>query len=239
MRRADRLFQIVQHLRGRRLTTAEWLAQRLQVSRRTIYRDVQDLMLSGVPIEGEAGVGYMVRHGLDLPPLMFSREQIEALVVGARLVRRFAGGALAQSAQSALDKIEAVLPEELRARVEQTRVFVPHFAADEKTSKLFDGVHLALNQRRFIAIRYTRADGELSLRTLRPLGLYFWGAVWTLAAWCELRQDYRSFRIDRIQQLDLLAEQFAEDGGITLQEFINCQYRQCDAERARPPDVTS
>src|SRR5690606_18867897 len=105
MRRADRLFQIVQFLRSRRLTTAQWLASRLDVSVRTIYRDIQDLSLSGVPIEGEAGVGYMLRHSMDLPPLMFERSEIEALAIGARMVNGWGDPELQRAAESALAKI--------------------------------------------------------------------------------------------------------------------------------------
>ncbi|MFV2003357.1 MAG: helix-turn-helix transcriptional regulator, partial [Paracoccaceae bacterium] len=114
MRRADRLFQIVQYLRGGRLLTAARLAARLEVSERTIYRDIADLVGSGVPIEGESGVGYLMRSGYDLPPLMFSRDEIVALVAGARMVRAWGGAAMALAAEEALVKIDAVLPDGAR-----------------------------------------------------------------------------------------------------------------------------
>lgn len=116
MRRADRLFQIVQYLRGGRLLTAQMLAERLEVTKRTVYRDVADLIGSGVPIEGEAGVGYVMRAGYDLPPLMFSSDEIVALVAGARMIRAWGGTQMALAAEEALVKIEAVLPDEARAR---------------------------------------------------------------------------------------------------------------------------
>ncbi len=116
MRRADRLFQIVQHLRSGRLVTARGLAERLEVSVRTVYRDVADLQATGVPIEGEAGVGYVMREGFDLPPLMFTRDEVVAVVAGARIVRAWGGAAMARAAEEALVKIEAVLPEAARAR---------------------------------------------------------------------------------------------------------------------------
>ncbi len=126
MRRADRLFLIIHALRGRRTALpARRLAETLSVSLRTVYRDVADLQLSGVPIEGEAGVGYVLRKGADIPPLMFNAEELEALVVGTRFVRAFAGQRLSQGARAALLKIEAVLPPELRARTQRSRIFAP------------------------------------------------------------------------------------------------------------------
>lgn len=125
MRRADRLFQIIQFLRSRRVTTASWLSQRLEVSERTIYRDIKDLMLSGVDIDGEAGIGYIIRKGFDFPPLMFSVEEIKALTLGARIVDSWADQSLATAAQSALSKIELVLPDDKRENVNKTLMFSP------------------------------------------------------------------------------------------------------------------
>src|SRR5438067_8044689 len=123
MRRADRLFRIVQRLRRRGATTARDLAQALEVSERTVYRDVRDLLLSGVPIQGEAGVGYALDRSFDLPPLMFDEEEIEALVLGARIVRAWADAKLARSAEEALQKIEAVLPSHLKDKLASTALY--------------------------------------------------------------------------------------------------------------------
>src|ERR1700761_14168 len=126
MRRADRLFLIIHALRGRRTATlARDLAATLGVSLRTVYRDVADLQRSGVPIEGEAGVGYVLRKGSDIPPLMFNADDLEALVVGTRFVRAFGGTRLAAGAQAALIKIDAVLPPELRANADRSRILAP------------------------------------------------------------------------------------------------------------------
>src|SRR5579862_9058252 len=126
MRRADRLFQILQVLRQRRsATTSAHLARRLGVSERTIYRDVRDLVAAGTPIDGEAGVGYRLRPGYDLPPLMFDREEIQALVLGARIVAQFGDPALARASESILGKVAAVLPPELEPLLADTRLFVP------------------------------------------------------------------------------------------------------------------
>src|SRR6187399_3034159 len=126
MRRADRLFQIVNVLRRRRTaTTATHLAERLGVSERTVYRDIRDLILAGTPIDGEAGVGYRLRPGYDLPPLMFDRDEIQALVLGARIVRQFADPALARASDSILNKVAAVIPPDLVPLLSEARLFVP------------------------------------------------------------------------------------------------------------------
>jgi predicted DNA-binding transcriptional regulator YafY len=220
VRRADRLFQIIQYLQGRRLVTARQLAERLQVSERTVYRDMQDLVLSGVPIEGEAGVGYMLRAGFHLPPLMFSPEEMEALVVGARLVRAWAGNRLADAAQQALAKIENALPPKLKDKVGETRLFAPGFHAYAQYGAQLDAVRAAINARQVLQLSYVKEDAQTSERSIRPLGLFFWGSVWTLAAWCELRNDYRNFRIDRIQNLTPLPRHFEETPEISLQALF-------------------
>ena len=128
-RRADRLFQIVQILRGRRLTTAALLAERLGVSERTVYRDIRDLSLSGVPVEGEAGSGYRLLAGYDLPPLMLTTKESEALIAAIRLLKTWGGEALSQSLESAQEKMLAILPEARRRQAEQTRLFAPDLGA--------------------------------------------------------------------------------------------------------------
>lgn len=219
MRRADRLFQIVQHLRSGRLMTAARLAERLQVSVRTIYRDIRDLSLSGVPIEGEAGVGYMLRRGFDVPPLMFTAEELEALTISARMAQAWAGPELARAVSEALEKIEAVLPERLQHGRQPPRMFAPDYEAQPWGDKL-DAVRKAINSRSKLRLKYESLEGEASQRQVWPLGLFFWGKVWTLAAWCELRRDYRSFRIDRISELALPGEQFAESEQVSLRAFL-------------------
>ena len=203
MRRADRLFQIVQHLRGGRLTTAAQLAERLEVSERTIYRDIADLIGSGVPIEGEAGVGYLMRDGFDLPPLMFTRSEIVALVAGARLIRAWGGTAMAKAAEEALVKIRAVLPEAERQKAAGVQVHAFQTGIlDAATRERLDTLEAATEARTRLDITYRDEEGRETERIIRPLGLWFWGQVWTLVAWCELRNDFRMFRADRIASQD-------------------------------------
>jgi predicted DNA-binding transcriptional regulator YafY len=220
MRRADRLFQIVQILRNKRLITAKALAERLEVSERTIYRDIQDLSLSGVPVEGEAGVGYRLRHAIDIPPIMFTSDEIEALVVGARMVKSWAGTELGYSAQTALDKITAVIPTELRTKIEDSKLFSLRFDQRQDLDVNLDICRKAIDGKHPLQIVYCRADGEQSLRRIRPLGLYFWGNVWTLVGWCELRDDFRNFRLDRIQSLEPESATFTDIEGQSLQDFV-------------------
>ena len=215
MRRADRLFQIIQYLSGRRTTTARQLAERLEVSERTIYRDVQDLVLSGVPIEGEAGVGYVLRSGFHLPPLMFTPEEMEALVVGARMIDAWGGDKLSRAAKEALAKIDHVLPPRLQRALTASRMFAPGFPDRKDFGPRLDTLREAINDHRKLTLRYRRADDDTSVRTVWPLGLAFWGTKWTLAAWCELRDDYRTFRVDRIEGLDVLDDRFEETAEIS------------------------
>jgi predicted DNA-binding transcriptional regulator YafY len=224
MRRADRLFQIVQFLRGGRLTTARDLAERLEVSERTIYRDVADLIGSGVPIEGEAGVGFVMRAGYDLPPLMFPQDEIVALVAGARLIRAWGGMAMASAAEEALIKINAVLPDAARAQSEQVQIHAFNISSDlsEEVRKRLDEIEAATSAREVLHVQYQREDGASSERVLRPLGLFFWGRVWTLVAWCELRQDFRSFRVDRMSDMRR-GEGFREERDKTLKAFYDHQ----------------
>jgi predicted DNA-binding transcriptional regulator YafY len=203
MRRADRLFQIVQLLRRQPVITAERLATELSVSVRTIYRDVGDLIATGVPITGEAGVGYALGKGYDLPPLMFDATEIEAMVLGARMVQAWSDDALARSARSVLEKVSAVVPPALAKRLAASALHaVQPWCIDDDERSHFALCRAAIEAGSRLIIVYTRADGDRRQRIVWPLGLFFWGRSWTLGAWCEIREDYRSFRLDRIASAD-------------------------------------
>jgi predicted DNA-binding transcriptional regulator YafY len=218
MRRADRLFQIVQSLRGGRLVTAQALAQRLEVSTRTIYRDIADLQSTGVPIDGEAGVGYVMAEGYDLPPLMFSRDEVTALVAGARLIRAFGGAGMARAAEEALVKIGAVLPESARSRAAQVQVHATGWRMSDDLRAQIDRLEGAVDRSVRLSFAYTDQHGVATRRVVRPLGLWFWGASWTLVGWCELREDFRMFRLDRMDAVEEGAS-FKPERGKRLQDF--------------------
>jgi predicted DNA-binding transcriptional regulator YafY len=201
MRRADRLFQIVQLLRTRRLTTAADLASELEVSTRTVYRDVQDLLESGVPIEGEAGVGYRLQKGFELKPMTFSVDELEALVLGARLVEAWGDPDLGVAVRGAMSKIESVLPEPLQASMLKTALFGPPYRARREGSETLRTLRRSIGNERWATLGYVDGEGAKTERTVVPLGLYFWGREWLLAAYCLMRQDYRSFRVDRVASL--------------------------------------
>lgn len=220
MRRADRLFQLVQLIRGRRLSTAAHLAGRLGVSERTIYRDVAELQHQGVPIEGEAGVGYRLGSGFELPPLMFTQEEAKALVASVRLAQQGLDPGLAREAEDALGKILSVLPAAARAAAESLAIYAPLFGIDKSNQQRLQKLREAVQARRKVQLHYRDPQDKTSRRTIRPLGCFFWGKVWTLAAWCEARRDFRSFRIDRIQALEVLEGRFQQEGGKTLADFL-------------------
>ncbi|HSV46564.1 MAG TPA: YafY family protein [Ramlibacter sp.] len=228
MRRADRLFHIIQLVRGRRLTTAAWLAQRLEVSERTIYRDVADLLHQGVPLEGEAGVGYRLGAGFDLPPMMFTQDEAKALVASVRMAQAWLDPALASSAEDALGKILSVLPVDARAAAEALAVFAPTGGLPPPAQRTLQTLREAAQERRKVFINYKDLSDKPSERTLRPLGCFYWGKVWTLAAWCEQRQDFRSFRVDRVSYVRRLDEQFRDEPGRTLADLVRL-----DKARAR------
>jgi predicted DNA-binding transcriptional regulator YafY len=218
MRRADRLFRIVQFLRSRRLTTAVWLAEHLEVSTRTIYRDVADLCLSGVPIEGEAGIGYVLRRKLDLPPLMFERSEAVAVELGLRFVRVYAGRPLSTAAVSAMSKIRAVLPPGASSDSAPLALYVPRKAAASVPT--LGSICAAIDEKRKVRIRYADATARETERTIWPLGAFFWGASWTALAWCELREDFRSFRLERMTGLESLAERYPDSPGRRLTDYF-------------------
>ncbi|WP_224813569.1 YafY family protein [Hasllibacter sp. MH4015] len=205
MRRADRLFRLIDRLRPGTLTTARELARAMEVSERTIYRDIAHLQGNGVPIDGEAGLGYMMRDGYDLPPLMFTEEEAIALSVGARMVRTWGGSSMAKGAESAHDKIAAILPDPVRKRADALRfeAWTTRPLAPE-TRAIIDTVENAIKATERLTLAYRDEAGAETDRTIRPLGLWFWGAVWTLVAWCELRDDFRMFRLDRIASATMI-----------------------------------
>jgi len=209
MRRADRLFQIIQALRGARgPVTADALAAELETSRRTIYRDIADLMGQRVPIRGEAGFGYVLEAGFDMPPLMLTQDEIEAAVLGAQWVAGHGDPTLARAARDLIAKIGAAVPERLRPFV-----LDPATTASPRRSTIKDGLDLALlrswiRQGRKIVLSYRDEQGRATDRTVWPVAIGFHDAVRLIAAWCELREDFRHFRTDRVAEASFLEERY-------------------------------
>lgn len=226
MRRADRLFQIIQQLKNRRLTTAQLLSEVLEVSTRTIYRDIQDLIVSGIPIEGEAGVGYMLRKEVDVPPLMFSETELEAIQVGMRMVQAWGGHELSKAAKQAMIKVSAVLPERLQSF--NALMFAPNFYDQAPEFQHIDTLRNAARTKQVLRFDYLDANQNPTLRQVRPLAIYLWKAKWTVLTWCELREDFRSFRIDRIQTVTYIGKSFEPQVGQRLEDFLEQIYREYD-----------
>ncbi|MFA6015823.1 MAG: YafY family protein [Gallionellaceae bacterium] len=219
MRKSERLFKLVTLLQGRRTAmTGQALAEALGVAVRTVYRDIQALVLSGVPIDGEAGVGYRLRAGFDLPPLMFRAEEVTALLVGSRMVQAWTDPDLAQAAKQAEAKILAALTPQMLIGVSHLPYRIPVYERSES------GIHRLLRKaceaRQKVSIAYRDMNGKDSMRSLWPLGMVGWGDHWTLLAWCELRNEYRNFRFDRIQDIVLLPEYFPPHAERNLEHYL-------------------
>lgn len=230
MRKAERLFQILTLLRGRRcVMTAEEIAEKLEVSVRTIYRDMQALSLSDIPLESEAGVGYRLKPGFTVSPLMFEQDELEALALGAKMVKGWGDDNLVQSIERALEKIYAVLPDKTfnHHQLCDDTVMVMDFYR-EHASKFSDTIRKAIRQSIKLNVAYANEQGDKSERILWPLGLIYWGKVWTLIAWCELREDYRVFRLDRISSLEPTTSHFATTPEINLQTYLKAQEKACN-----------
>lgn len=220
MRPADRLFRIIQLMRftGRAMTAAE-IAERMEVAPRTIYRDMQHLVASGAPIDGERGVGYLLREDFDAPPMTFTFEQLEALAFGLRAVHMLGDARLGQAAREAFDKVAERLPPDHRDRLRQAPIRAFRSSVMESPA-LLEPIRKAIAERLLLSIRYRDGEGEQTVRTVRPLGLCVFGQVWLLAAWCELRQSFRDFRIDRIASLSTPGERFETGPGCSFDDYL-------------------
>ncbi|WP_170782514.1 helix-turn-helix transcriptional regulator [Ruegeria lacuscaerulensis] len=219
MRRSDRLFDIIQILRDGKLHRAQDIADRLEVSVRTIYRDMDTLVASGVPVEGERGVGYMVREQITLPPLNLTPAELEALNLGMAIVAQAADPDLKTAAETLADKIDAVLPTQVIAEADAWKFAVYPFADAARGLAHMAPIRAAIKSRQKLHLSYRRIDGALTDRTIRPLHMEYWGRVWTLTAWCELRDSFRVFRIDLIEAIRPLPELFTDEPGKRLSDF--------------------
>ena len=211
MRRADRLFQIIQILRrARGPITADKVAEELETSKRTVYRDIATLMGQRVPIRGEAGMGYVLEGGFDLPPLMLTPDEIAAAVLGAQWVSGRGDPALARAAEDLIAKIAAAVPERLRPMVlEPVGVAPPEWRVEPDRIDM-GKVRLAIRGGRKIRLAYRDEQGRASDRVIWPVTVGYIRTVRLIAAWCETRADFRSFRTDRVEGAEFLEERYPE-----------------------------
>jgi len=232
MRKADRLFQIIQILRrARRPITAEAIAEELETSKRSIYRDIATLMAQRVPIRGEAGMGYVLEAGFDLPPLMLTPEEIEAAVLGAQLVQARGDPALVRAADDLIAKIGAAVPERLRPLVLDPAVRSPQHGVQIPPDAIdMARVRGAIHGARKIALGYRDEKGDETRRTIWPIAIGYMATVRMMVAWCELRQDFRHFRTDRVTMAEFLDERYPERPAVLRQ-----RWRTIMRERMPPP----
>ncbi len=221
MRRADQLFDIIQTLRGAsRPVTAAALAAKLEVTVRTVYRDIDALQGSRVPIDGAPGLGYMLRRGFDLPPLMFTADEIDAIVVGARHVRRLRDDKLHRAAESVLAKVTEVIPDDLRSYLRHPPFYVSEGSVPVATGIDLGDVRDAIHAARKVSIAYVDEQERHTERTVRPIALAYYVDVTVIAAWCELRNDFRHFRVDRIRSARVLDTHFSAEAGSLLERWL-------------------
>lgn len=219
MARSQRLFELIQVLRRHRQpVSGQALADELSVSLRTVYRDIQTLIGQGATIDGEAGLGFVLRPGFVLPPLMFSDEELEALVLGLRWVAQRTDASFEHAAMNALAKIAAVLPDDLRNNVEGIGLIaVPSRDADARHD--LAPIRAAIRSEQMVVLDYADVKGEHTRRTIWPIALAFFENSRVLAAWCELRQDFRHFRIDRIIALHETGQRYPQRRRVLMKQW--------------------
>ncbi len=220
MRRSDRLYELIAILRDGRLHRAQDLAARLGVSVRTIYRDMETLAASGVPVEGARGVGYRVTAAITLPPLNLTMIELEALHLGMQVVGEAGDEELKAAARSLSAKIDAVLPEESRAPGAGWGFATYPFADAAKGFRHMPMIRRAIRSRQKMRIRYPDTAGDETTRLIRPLKLDYWGRVWTVTCWCEMHGDFRLLRVDRISEAALAPELFVDEPGKTYADYL-------------------
>ncbi len=219
MRRTDRLIELIQILRDGRLHRAADMARELGVSERTTYRDMATLQASGVPVAGEPGMGYQLSAPITLPPLNLTLVELEALHLGMAVVGDAADAELSAAAKSLSAKIDAVLPEDRSAAPTGWGFAVYPFADAAAGFQFMPVLRAAIRSRQKLQIDYLDLDNTLTTRTIRPLKLEYWGRVWTCTAWCEMTDDFRVFRVDRMERAEVLPGLFVEEQGKTLADY--------------------
>jgi predicted DNA-binding transcriptional regulator YafY len=218
MRKADRLFQLTNLIRHRQPITAQALADELEISIRSVYRYIDDLSVSGIPIYGTTGIGYQLDDHFELPPLNLTENELEALLLGVNMVRGWTSDELSQSAKSLAIKIEVAVPKALNDRL-LTTIHVPNETDRSLEREKWQQIHQAIKKQNAIFIDYSDQYQQISQRQVYPLGLFYWGGKWTLGCWCTLRKGYRDFRLDRMQQITQLSR-FEKTAVINFDVYI-------------------
>lgn len=222
MRRAERLFRLVNEMRTRGVSRADDLARHFEVSVRTVYRDIAHLQGSGLPIEGEAGVGYLLRPGFDLPSVTFTHDQVDALAVGLAFAESLDDPGLAAAAREARAKLQANMPDPEARKLADA----PYFSLHRNTGAPRHAglIREAIRKRRIVLMTYSDGEGQRSARNVHPLAIWNLADGWMFSAWCELRQDFRTFRFDRIAQLALTDAHFPDDPAKGLRAFLDADH---------------
>lgn len=220
MRRADRLLRVIQILRRhRRPVKGQAMAEELEVSLRTLYRDIADLVTDGVPIRGEAGVGYVLGQGYDLPPLMFTTDEVEAVMLGLRWVMRRGDPDLVRAAQDAVAKVGTVLPVELRPVLFDTALLVPPSWRTFPDNVDVAALRRAIREQRKVKISYRNEEGTATERVIWPFAISYFDAQRLIVSWCELRQAFRTFRTDRMIHAEVLPDKYRERRAVLLKRW--------------------
>lgn len=233
MNRIDRLHAILTHLQSKKKVTAQEIADRFNISLRTVYRDVKALEESGVPVIGEAGSGYTVMEGYRLPPVMFTQEEASALLLGAKLAEHQTDASVQKHFLAALYKIKAVLrstDKELMDALDDNIAVATRMPADTTSGRYLVDLQKALGDKKVITIRYQSNKEEFTRRQVEPIGLWFYGQAWHLIGWCRMRGGYRDFRVSRIQHLELMDEHFHPDSHPSLQEYMQTMVHQTELQ---------
>ncbi len=220
MRRSDRLFDILQILRDGKLHRAQDIAARLEVSTRSIYRDMDTLVAAGVPVQGERGVGYMVTEEITLPPLNLTVAELEALNLGLAVVAQAADETLKAAADTLAAKVDAVLPTRTIAQADAWKFEVYPFADATRNLAHMPLLRAAIKARQKVRLTYTSRKGAVTGRVIRPLHMEYWGHVWTITSWCELRNDFRVFRLDLMESTEALPELFVDEPGKRIEDYV-------------------
>lgn len=225
MKRVERLFQLILLMREGRVLTSQYLSEKLGVSSRTVYRDISDLVDSGVPIDGQSGVGFLLRDERQLPTVIFTDDELQALALGAEMVRTWSDRELGHASENAIRKLETALPRNLKAKIRLEGIKVHGVPMPDDDSEKLKMIRASIGMGEKLVLSYLSHGNVLSRRTIRPLLLGCWYGVWSVGAWCELRGEFRTFQADRILRVEKTAESFEHTADCGHRAYLTSQTR--------------